>query len=230
MAGNPKALFKKVASGKRSNLTELEAREVLDFYKIPLVRANFVKTADEAVTASRRMGYPVVLKVVSPQVIHKTDVGGVVLDIHSDDEVRKAFDGIMGGVKKKVPKAKIEGVLVEKMLAGGQEVIVGGKEDPTFGKVLMFGMGGVYTEAFGDVSLRVVPVTRGDCNEMIGEIKGSKILAGMRGKKYDVDSIVGVLLKVSRLLEENKEIRELDINPLIVSETGAVAVDARIIV
>lgn len=227
---NPKALFKKVAANKRNSLTEMESRELLDFYKIPLVKANLAKTADEAVALSKRMNYPVVLKIVSPQILHKTDVGGVALNVSSDDGVRKAFDSIMKSVKKKVPKAKIEGILVEKMISGGQEIIIGGKDDSAFGKVLMFGLGGIFTEVFDDVSIRMVPINRNECLNMVKETKGYKILSGYRGKIYDVDSIVNVMLKVSNMLEENKEIKELDINPLVVSETGAVAVDARVIV
>ena len=121
-------------------------------------------------------------------------------------------------------------ILIEKQVSGGQEIIVGGKEDFTFGKVLMFGLGGVFTEVFNDVSIRVTPVSRNDCLSMIKETKGYKILSGYRGKNYDINSIVSVLLKISKLLEDNKEIKELDINPVMVSESGAIAVDARIIV
>jgi acyl-CoA synthetase (NDP forming) len=120
-------------------------------------------------------------------------------------------------------------MVVEKMVSG-QEVIIGGKEDPTFGKVLMFGLGGIFTELFNDVSFRLIPVSRKDCIEMIEEIQGYKILSGYRGKKYNIDSIVNVLLKTSKILEENKEIKELDINPLVVTETNSIVVDARIII
>jgi acyl-CoA synthetase (NDP forming) len=227
---NPKLLFKKVITSKRNSLTILESRELLDFYRIPLVRATFVKTVEEAVTAGRKIGYPVVMKIVSPQIIHKTDVGGIAINVNSDGEVRKTFDNLMKNVKKKIPRAKIDGILVERMIKDGQEVIIGGKEDPTFGKIVMFGLGGIFTELLNDLSIRMVPVSRNDCLEMMMETKGYKVLSGYRGKKYDLDSIVNVLLKVSRILEENKEIKEMDINPLIVSEAGAVAVDARIIV
>jgi len=227
---NLKYLFKKVKDSKRNNLTELEARDVLEHYNIPVVKASLAKTEDEAVEASRKLGFPVAMKVVSPQVLHKTDVGGVVLNVNSEDEVRKAFDKIVKNVKKKIKNSKIEGILIEKMVSDGQEVIIGGKEDSTFGKILMFGLGGVFTEVFNDVSIRLIPVNRISCLEMVKETKGYKILSGYRGKSYDVDAVVNVLLKTSKMLEENKEIRELDINPLIVSETGVVAVDARIIV
>ncbi len=225
-----KNLLKKVKGGKRDSLTEVEARQVLEQYHIPLVRAVFSKTADEAVTAAKRMGFPVVLKVVSPEIVHKTEVGGVALNLNSEEELRKAFDGMLKNVKKRAPKAKIEGTLVEKMMMSGQEVIIGGKEDSTFGKVLMFGLGGIFTELLQDTSIRMIPVGRNECLDMIRETKGYEIFSGYRGKKYDLNSIVGVMLKVSKLLEENKDVRELDINPLVVSETGAVAVDARIIV
>jgi acetyl-CoA synthetase (ADP-forming) len=226
---NPKSLFKKAAAEKRNNLTYLEARELLNYYNIPLARGAFVKTLDEALTASRKIGYPVAIKVVSPNILHKTDVGGVVLNVNNDDELKKAFESISKNVRKKLPKAKIEGMVVEKMVSG-QEVIVGGKEDPTFGKVLMFGLGGIFTELFNDVSFRLIPVSRKDCIEMIEEIQGYKILSGYRGKKYNIDSIVNVLLKTSKLLEENNDIKELDINPLVVTETNSIVVDARIII
>ncbi len=227
---NPKALLKKISNSKRNNLTELESREILEHYKIPLVKASLAKAVDDVAAISKKMGYPIVMKVVSPQVVHKSDVGGVVLNINNEDEAKTAFEKIMKSVKKKIPKAKIEGILIEKQISGGQEIIVGGKEDFTFGKVLMFGLGGVFTEVFNDVSIRVTPVSRNDCLSMIKETKGYKILSGYRGKNYDINSIVSVLLKTSKLLEDNKEIKELDINPVMVSESGAVAVDARIIV
>ena len=214
----PKVIFKKVLASKRNNLTELESREVLDSYKIPLVRSNFCKTVEEAVTAGKKIGFPVVMKVVSPQVIHKTDVGGVVLNVNNEHEARKAFEDINKNVKKKLPKAKIEGVLVQKMVTGGQEVIVGGKEDPTFGKVVVFGMGGIFTELLKEFSIRVVPLNKNDCLEMIKETKGHDILSGYRGKKYDIEAVINVITRVSKILEENPEIKEFDINPLVVSE------------
>lgn len=135
---NPTTLLKKISNSKRNNLTELESREILEHYKIPLVKASLAKAVDDVAAISKKMGYPIVMKVVSPQVVHKSDVGGVVLNINNEDEAKTAFEKIMKSVKKKIPKAKIEGILIEKQISGGQEIIVGGKEDFTFGKVLMF--------------------------------------------------------------------------------------------
>jgi acyl-CoA synthetase (NDP forming) len=169
------------------------------------------------------------LKVVCAKAIHKTDVGGIALDIKNKEELEKSYQKIINNVKKKV-KAKIDGILIQKMVKGGQEVIVGGKKDPQFGQTLMFGLGGIFTEVYDDVSFRVVPIGKKDAEEMVQEIKGYKILKGYRGKKYDINALIDILLKTSKLLEENQEIVELDINPVIVLQKGAVAVDARIVV
>jgi len=215
---------------KRKNLTEYESRQILEKFKIPLARSELVKTSEQAVKAAKKIGYPVVLKIVSPDVVHKTDVGGRILNIKNEAELVAAYEKILSNIKKKVRKARIHGLLVQKMVADGLEVIVGGKKDAQFGETIMFGLGGIFVEVFGDVSFRVVPIEKKDAAEMIEEVKGYKILKGYRGKKYDVKAIVDVLMKVSKLLEKNDEIAEIDINPLIVLPRGAVAVDARIVV
>jgi acyl-CoA synthetase (NDP forming) len=215
---------------KRNNLTEFESRQVLEKYKIRLVRSSLVKNEEEAVTAAKKIGYPVVLKIVSPDIIHKTDAGGIAVDIKDEQELLKAFGQINKNVKKKFRKARIHGFLVQKMIKDGQQVIVGGKRDSQFGQTIMFGLGGIFTEVFEDVSFRVCPVNRADAEEMIKEIKGYKILKSYRGKAYYINGLVEMILKASKMLEENKKIRELDINPVIVSSKEAVAVDARIVV
>ncbi len=226
----PEQIFRKVKASGRNNLTEVEAREVLNEYKIPIAKAFLAKTVEQSVTYAENLGYPVVLKVVSPDVLHKTDVGGVVLNLKNSHEVVNSYTQILKNVRRHSKKTRINGILVQKMIESGQEVIIGGKKDLQFDQVIAFGLGGVFVEVFEDVSFRVVPIERRDAIEMIEEIKGYKVLKGFRGKTYDVGALVNFLLKTSQLLEENKEIKELDINPVIVSEKGAVAVDARIIV
>jgi len=230
MQMTPKKIFKKIKAQKRSNLTEYESRQVLQFYKIPLAKAELAKNGAEALALAKKIGYPVVLKICSPDVVHKTDVGGLVLNLKSEEEVKSAFNKILSNVKKKVPRARIHGMLVQKMVEGGVEVIVGGKKDPQFGQAVMFGLGGVMVEIFEDVSFRVAPVDRGTAEEMIQEIKGYRILKGYRGKNYDVKALVDMLVKTSKLLEANYEIKELDINPVIALPKGAFAADARIVV
>jgi len=215
---------------KRKNLTEYESRQILEKYKIPLSKAEIAKNPEQAVKLAKKIGYPVVLKIVSPDVLHKTDVGGVVINIKNEGELKNSYEKILKNVRKKVKRAKVHGMLVQKMVDNGLEVIVGGKKDAQFGETVMFGLGGIFVEVFGDVSFRVVPIGKKDAKDMIEEIKGYKILKGYRGKNYDVNAVADVLVKVSKLLEKNDEIAEMDINPLIVLQRGAVAVDARIVV
>lgn len=226
----PKEIFKKIRSQKRNILTVEESRKILEFYKIPFVKSELVKKEEDVVHVSSKIGYPLVLKIVSPQIIHKTDVGAIITDIKNEKELRKGFRKIVRNVKRKIRKAKIDGVLIQKMVEDGQQVIIGGKKDPQFGQIIMFGLGGIFVEVFEDVSFRIVPISRFDAEQMIQDIKGYRVLKGFRGKKYDVKALTDVLLKVSKLLEENQEIQELDINPIIVSSRGAVAVDARVVI
>jgi acyl-CoA synthetase (NDP forming) len=224
----PKEIFRKIKKQGRNVLTVFESQQILECYKIPIVKSKLAKTVNDTVKIADKIGYPVVLKVVSPQIIHKTDFNGIILDIKNSLELKSAYEKIIHNVKRKVSKAKIQGMLVQKMIEDGQQVIVGGKKDLQFGQVIMFGMGGIFTEIFEDVSFRVVPINRKDAKEMIEEIKGYKILKGYRGKNYDIKALTNILLKTSKLLLENQEIEELDINPIIVLKKGAIAVDARI--
>jgi len=226
----PSQIFKKVKRDKRKILFESEAREILGYYKIPVPKWNVVKKVANAVTFSKKIGFPVALKIVSREIIHKTDVGGVFLNLNSEKEVEQAFNQIIKNVKKHKPKARIDGILVQKMIKDGQEVIVGGKKDTQFDQVLMFGGGGVLVELIEDTSFRVIPVNKKDAEEMMQETKVYQILKGFRGKKYDVNSVLNILLKTSKLLEQNPEISELDLNPVIVLPKNAFVVDARIAV
>jgi len=227
---NPRGIFKKVRRGGREVLTLQEAAEIVKKYKIPFVNAKLVKKVEEAADFADKVGYPVVLKIVSKDVVHKTDVGGIILNIKNSQEVEKAFRLIINNVKKHVPKARIDGMLVYKMVEDGIEVIIGGKKDVQFDQIIMFGLGGIFTEVLKDVSFRVVPIDKEDAEEMVKEIKGHEILKGYRGKACDTDALVDILQKTSKLLDENREIKELDINPVMALKKGAVAIDARIVI
>jgi acyl-CoA synthetase (NDP forming) len=177
------------------------------------------------------MGYPVALKALSPDIAHKSDVGGVALDVEGPEPLRTAFAALERAVEEHNPGARMSGVLVQRMLYGGREVILGGKRDPSFGPVVMFGLGGIYVEVFEDVAFRLAPLTRADAEEMIGEVRGSRLLQGVRGEPpADIEGIVEALLGLSRLLVECPEVVEIDVNPLLVFEQGVAAVDARAIV
>jgi len=228
---SPKEIFRRVKNSRRNNLTELESREILNYYKIPLVKGKVVKTIEGAKKFIEKTGYPTVLKVVSRQIIHKSDVGGVILNIDNEKKLFQAYHQIIKNIEKNAPKATIEGFFIQEMISGGQEVIVGGKLDPTFGQTIVFGLGGVFVEVFEDTSFRVVPITKEDALEMIKEIKAYKILKGYRGKPpVNIEALVDILLKTSKMLEENQKIKELDINPILALPDRAVAVDARIII
>lgn len=206
--------------------------EALDFVKkhgVPIVKKEFVKDADSAVNASKKLGFPVVMKISSPQVLHKTDVGGVITDIRDEEHARESFVSLVSKVKKKVKGAKIEGVVIEQQLKG-HEVIIGAKKDDQFGPVIMFGLGGVFVEVFKDVSFRIVPIDRSDAKEMITELKAHPILAGARGGgAVNFKALEDMLLKVSKMLWKRKDIAELDLNPVFVDGKTAVAADARMV-
>jgi acyl-CoA synthetase (NDP forming) len=194
---------------------------------LPIVKASSI---EEVVEVSNSLGYPVVMKISSPDISHKSDVGGIILDIDSEEEVKNAYRNMMDTVKQKVPDARIDGVMLQKMAEPGIEVIIGVKLDPQFGHVIMFGLGGIFVEIYKDVSFRVTPINSEMARDMILEIKGSPILMGARGRSTaDINAIINVIIKLSEMLEKNPDIVELDINPLIVYEENAVAVDARML-
>lgn len=213
--------------GKVLNLKD--SMRILHKYRIPMPKSEMAKTAEQAAKVAKKLGYPVAIKLVSPDIMHKTDAGGVQLNLAGEKELKAAYENMLKAVRRKLPKAKISGVLVQKMIPYGQEIIIGCKKDEQFGHVLMFGLGGIFTEVFNDVSFKVIPIGKNDAEAMVKEIKGCTILQGYRGKKYDVDSLIEILLKVSHLVEKNPKIMEMDINPVILLNKGAVAVDARII-
>ncbi len=224
------SIFDQVKKEGRSILTEFESKRVLKQAGISVVETRLAKTQKEAVSLSRKMGFPVVLKIASPDVIHKSDSGGVKLSLSNAAEVKKAYDEILGTVKKQYPEAAIHGVSVQKMVRPGTEVIIGTSKDPQFGPVVMFGLGGIFVELLKDVSFRVIPVKRRDAQEMIEEIRGYPLLQGFRGKEpSSLPALVEIILKLSKWIEGSPWIRELELNPIVAYRDKAVAVDARIV-
>lgn len=207
---------------------EPQAVQLIEQYGIPYPARGLARDAEEALEIAEKLGYPVVLKVVSPDVAHKSDAAGVVLGLEDAASVSEGFEAIGDRVSSSVPGARIEGVLVCQEAPAGLEVIVGALEDETFGPTVMFGLGGIFAEVLRDVSFRVAPLHRRDAEEMIREIQGYPLLSGARGQaRLDVEALVELLLSVSRLVMEHREIQELDLNPVRVYEHGLLALDAR---
>jgi len=199
-------------------------------YGIPVTMFKLAKNEAQAVEFAEEIGYPVVLKIVSPDVIHKSDVGGVIVNLKDAKDVQSAYKQIMNNVKKHMPNAKIVGVLVQEMAPQSTEVIVGATKDPQFGPTLMFGLGGIFVEILKDVTFRIAPITEDEAREMITSVKAYPLLKGYRNTPpADIEAIVEILLNTSRLVMEHQEIKELDLNPIMVYEKGAKTVDARII-
>ncbi|OPZ71749.1 MAG: hypothetical protein BWY80_01260 [Firmicutes bacterium ADurb.Bin456] len=197
-------------------------------HHIPYPEYGLARSSEEAVKIAASIGYPVVLKIVSPEVPHKSDAGGVITGLKTDSQVRQAFDLILNGVLAAVPGASIEGVLVCRQVPEGPEIIVGALEDEIFGPVIMFGLGGTFAEVFQDVSFRIAPLTPFDAAEMIRETKGYSLLRGIRGKpSCDLKSLEQLLLTVSRLVTEDRGIGELDLNPVRVYREGLMVLDVR---
>jgi acyl-CoA synthetase (NDP forming) len=211
-------------------LTEVESKELLKKAGIPVVEAALARSKKEAVSISKEVGFPVVLKISSPDVIHKSDSGGVRLGLANATQVGKAYSEIVASIRKAFPKAVIDGVSVQKMAPPGVEVIVGMSKDAQFGPVLMFGLGGILVEVLKDVSFRIVPVAQRDAAEMIREIKGYPVLEGYRGQKpASISALEKLIVKVSQFVEKNPQIKELDLNPVFAYHDKAVAVDARVV-
>lgn len=215
---------------QRTLLTEIESKGLVESAGITATRTVLASTRDEAARIAADVGFPVVLKVVSPDVIHKSDAGGVLLDLADEAAVVDAYDRIVSAVRAQEPDATIEGVSVQPMVRGGLEVIVGGLNDPQFGPVVAFGLGGIWVEVLKDVTFRVLPITPTDAAEMVREIQGYPLLAGVRGQPAaDLASIERVILGVASLMEAHADIESLDLNPVLVGPDGAIAVDARVL-
>ena len=223
-------ILNKVKKEKRKFLLEPEAKTVCMRCGIPVTNFKVAKNEAEAVKFAEQIGYPIVLKIVSPDIIHKSDVGGVIVGLKDAQEVRNAYKQILKNVKKHEANAKIVGILVQEMAPSSTEVIVGAIKDPQFGPALMFGLGGIFVEVLKDVTFRVAPITRDEACEMITEVKAYPLLKGYRNQPpADTEAIVQILLNTSRLVMEHQEIKELDLNPIMVYEKGAKTVDARIV-
>ncbi|MCX8118375.1 MAG: acetate--CoA ligase family protein [Desulfobacterota bacterium] len=223
-------MFDQVRKEGRLILTEFESKMFLKEAGIPVVETRLARSQKEAVLLAQKVGLPVALKVNSPEIVHKSDSGGVKLNLKTSSEVRKAYREILEVVQKRHPSSPIQGISVQKMVRPGTEVIIGTSKDPQFGPVIMFGLGGIFVEVLKDVSFRIIPLGRRDALEMIEEIKGYPLLKGYRGKEpADIPALIETLMKVSTLMERWPEIKELDLNPIFAYKKGALAVDARII-
>ncbi|MBI4296731.1 MAG: acetate--CoA ligase family protein [Chloroflexi bacterium] len=224
-------ILEKAKTEKRTLLTEIESKELLKQAGIDVVETRLAASKEEAIAISGELKFPVALKIVSPDITHKSDAGGVKLGLKTANQVGKAYDDILASVKSKNPQAVIHGVSVQKMASPGVEVIMGMFQDPQFGPVLMFGLGGVFVEVLKDVSFRLVPLTRRDAQEMVREIKGFQLLAGFRGHEpVAIHVLENWLLKLSDFIAKNEDIKELDLNPVIAYPDCALAVDARVVI
>lgn len=226
-----KKIFEKAISEDKRYLSDEKAREVIEVYGIRIPKTKLVKDINEADEIAEEIGYPLVLKISSPDILHKTDIGGVKIGIKNEKELRENFEDIMREAKRYMPNARMLGVILQEFIDAKREVILGMNKDPQFGPLLMFGLGGIYVEVLKDVSFRVAPITDSEAWEMISEIKSYPILKGVRGEKpADIDSIVNALLRLSQLVTDFPNILEMDINPLMVYDKGkgSVATDVRI--
>jgi acetyl-CoA synthetase (ADP-forming) len=229
MVATTRDIVQQARGAGRTNLSQDECRRLLDAAGVPFNASLFAPTRVDALAAGDRIGYPVVLKIVSPQIVHKTEAGGVRLGIRSRAELGVAYDEMLGTIRVREPGATIEGVQVDEQLSG-VELIVGAARDPQFGPMVMFGIGGIFVEVYKDVTFRLVPLSAADAREMIEEVRGKAIYQGARGlPKADPAALANVLVAVSSLVERNPEIRELDINPLLLTPKGLRGIDARIL-
>jgi acyl-CoA synthetase (NDP forming) len=214
-------------------LTEETAQKVLAAYGLPVLDSYVATDVDQAVELAGKAGFPVVMKVLSDEIVHKYDMGGVVINIKDTNEAEKAYNSIIDNVKKLQPDAKIKGVLIRRMIPEGVEVILGVKRDSSFNTVVMFGLGGIFVEIFKDVSFRVAPIDKKTAESMINEVKSSALLKGARGNAIrDIPAIVDSIQRLSQLAVDHPQIKELDINPMIVLEegNGCFIADAKIMV
>lgn len=214
----------------RTLLNEVEAKAILGEAGVSVTPTRLAGSSDEAVVEAGGLGYPVVLKIVSPDIAHKSDVGGVVLGLKSADEVRAGYETMLARVRAGAPSARIDGVSVQHQAEAGIEVIIGATTDPQFGPMVMFGLGGVFVEVLKDVAFSIVPLEPRDAAEMIREIKGLPILQGARGAQpADLAALEAMIMKVSAFMASHPEVAELDLNPVFAYPKGAIAVDARIV-
>src|SRR5262249_33230361 len=223
-------LIERARQHGRTLLTELESKQLLHDVGIPTALGQLTTSEAEAVRVADTLGYPVVLKIASPDIVHKSDVGGVRLHLQHGEEVRQAFRAMQQSVTTQAPGARVDGIIVQPMATPGVEVIIGMSKDATFGPVLMFGLGGILVEVLKDVTFRIVPLQKRDAAEMIHDIQGFPLLAGYRGTPpADLEVLQDVLMKLSAFVVETPEVKEIDLNPIYVYAQGALAVDARVV-
>ena len=226
-------LLQQAITRGQTQLGEAEARPVLAAYGIAQPRADLARSAEEAGRLAAEIGFPVALKIVSPDIFHKSEVGGIALKLGDEAAVQAAYTAMLARVLERQPDARIEGALVTQMAPPGHELIVGMRRDPQFGPLLMFGLGGIYVELLKDVAFRVAPFSRAETLAMIGETHAGKLLAGLRGQPpADIDAVAEVIERVARLALDQPRIQEIDVNPLVVypAGQGALAVDVRMVV
>ncbi|MFP3867812.1 MAG: acetate--CoA ligase family protein [Desulfobacteraceae bacterium] len=224
-------VFAQTRADQRVALSENETHAIATAIGLTVPKAELARNREEAVSVARLIGYPVVFKIASPEILHKSDLGGVKVGINNDIEARGAFDLITGRAHRLAPGAQIWGVYVQEMVPPGREVIIGMSRDPQFGPLLMFGLGGIYVEVLKDVVFRIAPISESEARTMINEIHSAPLLRGVRGEKPpDLEAVCQAMLRTSQLVSEFPEIVELDINPLVVHEQGAVAVDLRLVI
>ena len=225
-----KEIIARAGKENRSILTEIEAKQIFTAAGIKCTDTRLARTKDEAVSISNDIGYPVVLKISAVEVTHKSDAGGVKVNLADEADVKEAFDDIIMSVKKAYPDTELEGVSVQAMAKPGTEIIIGMTKDPQFGPVIMFGLGGVMVEMLKDVTFRTIPLKKDDAVSMIKGIKGYKLLQGYRGQEpADIDSLSDMIVSISDFIDKTPEIKEADMNPVFVYKDGAVVADARIV-
>ncbi|HOG46369.1 MAG TPA: acetate--CoA ligase family protein, partial [Anaerolineae bacterium] len=222
----------KVREDGRNTLGDAEARNIAEAYGLRVPRSRLAATPDEAVQFAEEIGYPVVMKIASPDILHKSDIGGIRVGVTGAANVRDSFDLLVYRATRYMPDAQIWGVQIQEMVTGAKEIIIGMNRDPQFGPMIMFGLGGIYVEVLKDVTFRIAPVTEQEAREMVAEIRSRHLLEGVRGERpSDINAIVGCIQRISQLVTDFPEIVELDINPLLVREAGAgaIAVDMRLV-
>ncbi|MGZ6211722.1 MAG: acetate--CoA ligase family protein, partial [Candidatus Binataceae bacterium] len=225
-----RAVIEAAKADRRNTLSPAECRALCEACAIPLPKAGTASSAAEAGRAASALGFPVVMKIVSPDILHKTEAGGVVLNVRSAAEAERVYEKIVAGARAYKPDAKVAGVEIQQMLSGGQEVIVGATADPSFGKVVAFGLGGVLVEVLKDITFRLAPASRDDALSMINGIAAAEILGGVRGAAaVDKDALAAIIETVSTLAADFPEIAELDLNPVLARPDGAVALDVRVL-
>lgn len=224
------AILNKAMHDGRKSLTEFESLALLRTYGIPVAESRYATRPEDLAAAGQALGYPLVMKLVSPDVSHKTDVGGVRLGITSEVQLHEEYHELIRNVRERAPGSKVNGVLIQQMVSGGRETIVGISRDPSFGSLVMFGLGGIFVEALQDVIFRMTPIDDAQALEMIKGIQGARVLGGMRGAPpVDHSALAAAIRRIAQLGADFPQILELDVNPLLAMERGAVAVDARVL-